>query len=106
MRKSAEQRRRNDVRMARRAVKNLSFQEFSSVEEFRRHWDSSSSGAIAIEDKLPIHLHWTNKQAESTVICFSAGSSKVREVPILDRSRADLVSRRKRPSSVGSFHDS
>lgn len=81
MRKSAEQRRRNDVRMARRAVKNLSFQEFSSVEEFRRHWDSSSSGAIAIEDKLPIHLHWTNKQAESTVICFSAASSKVREVP-------------------------
>ena len=69
------------MRMARRAVKNLGFQEFSSVEEFRRRWDPSSSGAISIEDKLPIHLHWTNKQAGNTVICFSAASSKVREVP-------------------------
>lgn len=67
--------------MPRRAVKNLSFKEFSSVEEFRRHWDSKSSSAISIEDKLPIHLHWTNRQAENTVICFSAASSKVREVP-------------------------
>lgn len=67
--------------MTRRAVKNLNFQEFSSVDEFCRSWDSGLSGAIAIEDRLPIHLHWTNKQAENTVICFSAASSKVREVP-------------------------
>ena len=69
------------MRMARRAVKNLDFQEFSSVDEFRRLWEPRPSGAISIEDKLPIHLHWTNKQAGNTIICFSAASSKVREVP-------------------------
>lgn len=67
--------------MARRTVKNLDFQEFSSVDEFRRLWEPRFSGAISIGDKLPIHLHWTNKQAGNTVICFSAASSKVREVP-------------------------
>lgn len=67
--------------MTRRTVKKLRFQEFSSVEEFLRDWDSSISGAILIEDKLPLHLHWTNKNAPSTVICFSAASSKVKEVP-------------------------
>lgn len=67
--------------MTRREVKNLGFQEFVSVEQFCRHWDSSFNGAIAIEDKLPIHLHWTNKNAANTVICFSAASMKVREVP-------------------------
>lgn len=67
--------------MTRRAVKNLNFQEFSSVDEFCRSWDSGFSGALAIEDRLPIHLHWTNKQAADTVVCFSAASSKVRDVP-------------------------
>lgn len=67
--------------MTRRPVKNLGFQEFVSVEQFCQQWDSSSSGAISIADKLPIHLHWTNKNAANTVICFSAASMKVQEVP-------------------------
>lgn len=67
--------------MTRREVRSLDFQDFVSVEQFCRYWDSSPDGAIAISDKLPIHLHWTNKNAANTVICFSGASMKVREVP-------------------------
>lgn len=65
----------------RRPVQEIDFQHFPSIECFRSTWRRVDSGSVRIDAPLPILIHWQNREASKTLICFSAASSKVREVP-------------------------
>lgn len=67
--------------MTTRPIKKMDFHHFASVKDFREAWRPDLEGPIRIDDKLPILLDWRNNQSVSTIICFSAASQKIRELP-------------------------
>lgn len=67
--------------MTSRKIKSISFHHYSSVQQFRESWTPETVGPIRIDDDLPILLNWENKNSEHTIICFSAASQKIRELP-------------------------
>lgn len=67
--------------MATRPIKSMKFHHFSSVDHFCKSWTPEIVGPICIDDNLPILLNWEHKDSAHTVICFSAASQKIRELP-------------------------
>lgn len=67
--------------MATRPIKSMEFLSFSSVQHFCESWTPEMVGPIRINDNLPILLNWEHKKSTHTVVCFSAASQKIRELP-------------------------
>lgn len=67
--------------MTSRTIKSINFHQYSSVQQFRESWTPEIVGPIRIDDNLPILLNWENRKSEHTIICFSAASQKIRELP-------------------------
>lgn len=67
--------------MPQRPIQSSEFTRFSSLAEFSKSWDRTMSGSIAIGESLPYLISWDFRGADTTIVSFSAASSKIQSLP-------------------------